>query len=270
MGHTPFTQSSALVCSSISKYSMIMESGEVWTRHRKLATPVFTPTHLKNVYFDLIKDVTRRLLASLRSHSTTNDGTPSLEVNLHQMTASATADVIGLVAFSMEMGLVDEFMKPDFQTDTTNMYHSMRTLLVGLENRIGTPAFMYPFLKDQKGFLAARGRVRDFVTKVVSDKRKVIAREKLQNSETRRMDVADLFLNAMEDPTYPISEEEVIDECQALFVAGHEVDPMKPLTHLCRPRLEHWPSCSTNFHKTRESKRSCMQRSKPSLVRPVT
>jgi cytochrome P450 len=226
------------------KYPLFMlPTGEVWKKHRKFLQPGFGPTHLRsavdstNRVMDTLFEIWDKTLesanggggGSLGSNPVTGDGT--LLTDMFHVASSITVDVIGHVAFSYSYDSVLHHETPAKQ----GAMKSYQMAFEVLGKRMGLPAWLWGWAGVGEGHAKAlTTQLRKTIMETIETKRanlnsNVITEENgtdqqplLEYKSAKGMSQLDVLDRLLEVQKESWTDEEMVDEVLALFLAGGE------------------------------------------------
>ncbi|KAI8854065.1 cytochrome P450 [Chytridium lagenaria] len=193
----------------------ILPTDETWKRHRKSLQPSFGPSHLRHTV-EAVNQVCDSLFsvwdAEMTETSTQLAGylPKSLKADMFAVASSLTLDVLGKVAFSYDFGSVDAHRNPEGEKQS-KLYHRAMEILA---KRLYVPPSSYKSV----------GVSVEDVTREMEDVKVVLRKDKKSGCSAKSlegmatMDALDRMLEDNSDWT----DEEILDEVFALFLAGGE------------------------------------------------
>jgi cytochrome P450 len=187
----------------------IMKTDQRWKLHRKLLQPAFGPSHLRDTALQTEK-VIQNLLDILEARMVDN----SVVVDMHQTLTNMTLDVIGLVAFGINLeSIKGEAHENSIWSKLTDVTLN-RTI-----QRLVVPFFMWPLVGlgvQSPKVVQARNELHSYMRKLVEDAK--LKLESSNDSDTERWG-----LNVLERLIQSeLSIEEIYGEMVGFFIAGHE------------------------------------------------
>ncbi|KAJ3401741.1 hypothetical protein HDV05_000291, partial [Chytridiales sp. JEL 0842] len=211
----------------IFRYALfILPSDDVWKRHRKFIQPGFGPSHLRqgvdasNHVMNTLCSLWDPKLDQEQDHSIKN-----IRVDLFHLASSISLDVIGLVAFSYSYDSVLYYEMPERQT-AIKSYNRAFELIMG---RLGIPEVLWSLLglgveQAQREMAPLKEAIMDAIQAKRQQKVSEEARHREEDMVSpksllgmKKMDVLDRLLEVD-----GWSDEEIVDEVIALFLAGGE------------------------------------------------
>ncbi|KAJ3408404.1 hypothetical protein HDV05_005032 [Chytridiales sp. JEL 0842] len=217
----------------LSRYGLFMlPSDEMWKRHRKYIQPGFAPSHLRNGV--IISNHVINTLCSLWDAKFEQQGAQCgpIRVDLYRVASSISFDVIGHVAFSYSYDSVLNYETPEKQT-ALRSYNRPVEILAG---RLGLPESvwwlfgvgvdqarreMVPVKEAIFQAIQAKRLKKSFAALPVSDQKSIEDKEPVPStayaSGNSNLDVLDRLLEVE-----GWSDEEIVDEIIAIFLAGGE------------------------------------------------
>jgi cytochrome P450 len=217
------------ISKGLFRYALfILPTSDVWKKHRKFLQPGFGPAHLRHTV-DASNEIMDQLSELWDARFQIGDNTTSttkFQVNLFQLASSITIDVIGHVAFSYRYDSVQHYEEPERQK-ALKAYNRAFEIMLG---RIGLPLeSMWGWygvgIKDAERDI---GVVKEAVLKAIENKRALMTNgedgedgvgkvdAKTLDGMTK-LDVLDRLLEVKD-----WTDEEIVDEVVALFLAGGE------------------------------------------------
>ncbi|KAJ3161586.1 hypothetical protein HK101_000797 [Irineochytrium annulatum] len=189
----------------------------VWHRHRKFLQPGFGPTHLRHT-LAATNEIMDNLL-SIWDHEL-GAGNVKHVTDLFHVASSLTIDVIAIVAFSHRYGNVQAHLDPDAR-DRVRSYQAMFDVMA---QRIRTPHFLWKRFRLLPEQVRAKIQgVKAVVMETITAKRALQAagrkRGEAKTDEARDYD-KDVLDRMLETSGW--TDEEILDEVIALFLAGGE------------------------------------------------
>jgi cytochrome P450 len=173
---------------------VFIAEGENWRRQRKLVQPAFHAMRIRD-YMETMAAYTREMVAAWR---------PGQEVVIDDELTRLTLRIIAKTMFDV-----------DLETGTAVIGQLMKEiLLVGeaqLKMAMPPPAWLpTPGNRRQQRALRA---VKELLREIIHQR---------QAAGEDRGDLLSMLLAARDEEGRPMSEEQLLDECVTLFVAGHE------------------------------------------------
>jgi cytochrome P450 len=217
----------------------ILPTGETWKRHRKFMQPGFGPMHLKYAV-EASNEVMDKLFGiwdeKMKDLSIVKGGKSVVEVDMYSLMTCVTTDVIGLVAFSVPYNLV--LSHEALKKDSTLAAYQLAFDIISARN--GVPTFLWDYYNLGVKQVTAQTKIlRDAVLKTIQSKREAKESQSGPNNSSStlpsassstdfrtvegmsKLDVLDRLLEAQaEDKGF--TDEEIVDEVLALFLAGSE------------------------------------------------
>ncbi|KAJ3412596.1 hypothetical protein HDV05_000464 [Chytridiales sp. JEL 0842] len=205
----------------------IMPAHQVWKRHRKVLTWGFGPSHIRETV--VVTNQVMDVLEGIWRDQLIEDGSKNLQVDLFNLASSITIDVIGRIAFSHDYKTVLNHREPAKQKELQALNDVFKFII----GRYGTPEWMWGTMglsvNDVKkrtagvreGILESirlkRAKVAEKEKKAAAAGGEQVNKERDDDDDEQRVDMLDRVLNAD-----GWSEDEIIDEVIAIFLAGGE------------------------------------------------
>ncbi|KAI9090965.1 cytochrome P450 [Phlyctochytrium arcticum] len=215
----------------------MIPSGPTWKHHRKFLQPAFGPSHLRlalNASVDSSRNLVRVWKSLLEKSTTVNEnGKKYITVDAHEAFSCLTMDVIGRIAFSWEFKSVDGLLSDGSEGDINkkkNIELISHVFSVVIRRAI-IPNFLWSTFKlATKDAAASTAYIYDIVNEMLVEKR--AARAKAEKEGTTKTndaagkwdkDLLDRLLNGdNEGDGKGFTDQELMDELFAFFLAGHE------------------------------------------------
>ncbi|KAJ3404440.1 hypothetical protein HDV05_007184 [Chytridiales sp. JEL 0842] len=206
------------LATGLFKYALfILPTSPVWKKHRKFIQPGFGPTHLRHAV-DATNQVMDALFSVWDQKLDSKTSSSVLEVNMFHVSSSITIDVIGHVAFSYSYDNVLHYESPDKQ-HSLKAYNRAFEFLV---ERASTPRFLWSLFNIGESAAKRETKIlRDTVMATIADKRASVKNTEagLDGKTVEGMSQLDVLDRMLE---VDWSDEEIVDEVIALFLAGGE------------------------------------------------
>ncbi|KAL2920320.1 hypothetical protein HK105_200398 [Polyrhizophydium stewartii] len=199
---------------------IVMPSGEMWKKHRKLLQPAFGPSHLRHVVQVSHQVVSEMADGWAKMAAASSD--KATIVDVHKYFASLTLDVIGQVAFTHQFGGVRSMLSGK---DNEGL-KSFQALTRAAQLRVA----IWPILWHVFGI----ARTSPFIVKTHQDALKsvmaVLSERKKELADnggkcprsSKDMEVLDRLLSTTDEGGERFTEEEIIGEIVGFIFAGHE------------------------------------------------
>lgn len=177
---------------------LFIAEGASWTRKRKLMQPIFHAAHIRR-FADAFAAETRAMCAGW------NKGQ---EIQLEQEMMGLALRIICSTMFGADVS--------DRVARIGTLMQAIMTEAEGqLRNGLPIPSWLpTPGNRRQNRALA---EIRALLLRIIRARR-----EEVDAGSDGRSDLLTMLLLARDDDGQPLSEEEVLDECLTIFVAGHE------------------------------------------------
>ncbi|MBI1293962.1 cytochrome P450 [bacterium] len=187
----PFT---SRVFSRFMGNGVFMAEGDDWRRQRKLVQPAFHATRIRD-YTEIIANATDQMV---------NSWQPGQIVIIDEVLTQLTLRIIAKTMFDVD--LVD---------DVARIGLWMKEILT-----VGEAQLKMPILPPQWLPTPGNRRQQAALRAVKSHLRQIIAQRAATGED--RGDLLSMLLNARDEEGDPMPEDQLLDECVTLFVAGHE------------------------------------------------
>ncbi|MEZ4836005.1 MAG: cytochrome P450 [Caldilineaceae bacterium] len=173
---------------------VFMAEGEAWRRQRKLVQPAFHATRIRD-YTEIMATSTQQMTAAWQSGQT---------VILDDALTQLTLRIIAKTMFDV-----------DLAADVARIGQWMKQILSEGESQLKMPVLPPSWLptpgnRRQQSALHA---VKDYL-------RGIIAQRRATGED--HGDLLSMLLAARDEDGHPMPEDQLLDECVTLFVAGHE------------------------------------------------
>lgn len=173
---------------------VFMAEGKDWRRQRKLVQPAFHATRIRD-YTEIMAAATQQMVKGWQ---------PDQVVVLDEALTQLTLDIIAKTMFDI-----------DLAEDVARIGRWMKEILTVGEAQLKMP-MLPPQWLPTPGNLRQRAALRN----VKSHLRQIIAQRAAASED--RGDLLSMLLNARDEEGDPMPEDQLLDECVTLFVAGHE------------------------------------------------
>ena len=173
---------------------VFVAEGESWRRQRKLVQPAFHAMRIRD-YMETMTAYTREMVAAWR---------PGQEVVIDDELTRLTLRIIAKTMFDV-----------DLETGTAVIGQLMKEILLVGEAQlkmIAPPPAWLPTPGNRRQQRALHA-VKELLREIISQRRA---------GDEDRGDLLSMLLAARDEDGRPMSEEQLLDECVTLFVAGHE------------------------------------------------
>lgn len=173
---------------------VFVAEGETWRRQRKLMQPAFHATRIRD-YTDTMAAYARAMVANWR---------PGQEVVIDQALTQLTLRIIAKTMYGV-----------DLERETAAIGRLMQEILTVAEAQLGMAVLPPPWLPTPANLRQQRA-----LREVKALLRAIIQRR--QGEGVDHGDLLSMLLAVRDEEGRPMSEEQLLDECVTLFVAGHE------------------------------------------------
>ncbi|KAI8923268.1 cytochrome P450 [Entophlyctis helioformis] len=208
----------------IIKYSLVLlPTGPTWRRHRKLMQPAFGPSHLRQTV-DAATEVADKIKADWTSVMAAT-GEKTIVVDVYKYMGAVAFDVICKIAFSKDDGAVGSITKKEF-SKTAEMFDEISALMQLVTHLL--PPAMWSWMgisSSSPRVTSVRDSSQAFVMDVIAERRAATSLGEHQEKGKWDMDLLDRFLQnsaELNPDGEGLSEDEIIGETLAMFMAGHE------------------------------------------------
>jgi cytochrome P450 len=176
--------------------SIFITEGEVHRRQRKLMAPSFQPRHI-STYADTMVAYTERQAAGWR------DGQ---EIDLNRSMSQLTLRIIGKTLFDDEdFSATDGVGSALIQVGRANVRR--------VTNPLAQPLSRIP-TRRHRAERAAQSSIRARILQMIAERR--------EHHSEQRTDLLSVLMQARDEDNAPMSDAQLIDECQTIFSGGQE------------------------------------------------
>jgi len=175
--------------------SIFITEGEIHRRQRKLMAPSFQPRHIAN-YGDTMATYAERLAGGWSNGQ---------EIDLTREMSQLTLSIVGKALFDLDQ---------DF-TATDGMGRALIQVGSAAARRVSNPIALplrLPTARNRAEH-AAQEAIRARISQMIEERR---------NQPTERTDLLSILMEARDEDGQPMSDTQLIDECQTIFGGGHE------------------------------------------------
>jgi cytochrome P450 len=173
---------------------VFMAEGDDWRRQRKLVQPAFHATRIRD-YTEIMATSTQEMV---------NGWQPGQTVILDEALTQLTLNIIAKTMFDV-----------DLADDVARIGWWMKEILT-----VGEAQLKMPMLPPSWLPTPGNRRQQSALRAVKSHLRQIIAQRAATGED--RGDLLSMLLNARDEEGDPMPEDQLLDECVTLFVAGHE------------------------------------------------
>jgi len=186
-----------------------MPTDNRWKLHRKLLQPAFGPSHLRDTAIQ-----TEKVIQNLNEILGSNMAENSLTVDMHQTLTNVTLDVIGLVAFGVNLQSIKG------QEQENSIWSNLTDVTLNrVMERLVIPEFLWPLVGlgvNSPKVVHARDQLHSYMRTLVDDAKLKLETARDQDSERWGLNVLERLIQS------ELSTEEIYGEMVGFFLAGHE------------------------------------------------
>lgn len=173
---------------------IVVAEGEHWKRQRKIMQPAFHATRIQS-YADVMTQYTQEMIHDWQG------GQINLTKAMKQLTQRIIAKTMYNVDVQEQLDQLDRLMYIVFSEAEAQ-----------LKSRIPIPAWI-PTTPSRRRQAQAVKKVRALLQKIIDERRA---------SGEDKGDLLSMLLQVRYDDGTPMDDEQLLDECMTMFVAGHE------------------------------------------------
>lgn len=183
-----------LVLRRILGEGLLTSDGDMWSRHRKLISPIFQPSNVAGLG-DIMVDVTERHATRIKRESPRE---------LHADMTRLTADIVTSALFASDLGENIEKVGPALETIVEHYGHGISALFPFLER--------LPLPSNKRAYAALQS-----LDAILLD---IVSRARKQNRLGSNL--LSMLLAARDDAGKGFGDQELRDHLMTFFLAGHE------------------------------------------------
>lgn len=187
--------------------SVFTTNGDVWKHQREILNHAFTTAKVSRL-FPQMKDSVDTMISRISEFMLSNKE-DYLEVD-SEMT-HITADIIFRAILSKSLE----------KSDSHEIYNAFIEYQDLSQKMVTMKLFKIPLWRFYKrGVLASAKKIRNFILKIIDER--LAKSEKAEKAESSIHDMLDVIMNNADSNDKKFSREELLDQINMLFLAGHE------------------------------------------------
>ncbi|KAL7747565.1 hypothetical protein RI367_007006 [Sorochytrium milnesiophthora] len=180
--------------------------GPIWKSHRKIISPAFTPTHLRNALQEMLQ-LTDRMCKQLNAAIDASSEPWSASVDVHNMFSRIALDLFATAFLGNDVNVLGG--------QTQMLLDAADGVVKGINSRFPFPTWLWPVLfKDN--FKESVSVLRDLVNGMIEQKQLNGARSE------QHKDMLDILLQASQENEETMPVEHLASEMLGFLLAGFE------------------------------------------------